>query len=141
MGKKNADFTVDEIVSMGLPGLVKAIEAYDPSRGATFGTWAEWTIKGPLWRAIVRERRSRLSHASEPDDCAAPDSNDQEDLSEVLNKVRHLLNVPQQIYVSLVQRGLNQKAIAKVLSVSEVRVGQMKREIVSLLRPHCCEED
>ncbi len=45
---------VDDLVSVGVLGLIDAIEKYDPTRGAKFKTYAEFRVRG----AILDELRS-----------------------------------------------------------------------------------
>src|SRR3990167_11291192 len=45
---------VDDLISVGIIGLIDAIEKYDPSRGAKFKTYAEFRVRG----SILDELRS-----------------------------------------------------------------------------------
>ena len=45
---------VDDLISVGVMGLIDAIEKYDPSRGAKFKTYAEFRVRG----SILDELRS-----------------------------------------------------------------------------------
>lgn len=45
---------VDDLISVGVIGLIDAIEKYDPSRGAKFKTYAEFRVRG----SILDELRS-----------------------------------------------------------------------------------
>ena len=45
---------VDDLISVGVLGLIDAIQKYDPSRGAKFKTYAEFRVRG----AILDELRS-----------------------------------------------------------------------------------
>ena len=45
---------VDDLVSVGVLGLIDAIQKYDPTRGAKFKTYAEFRVRG----AILDELRS-----------------------------------------------------------------------------------
>ena len=45
---------VDDLISVGVLGLIDAIDKYDPSRGAKFKTYAEFRVRG----AILDELRS-----------------------------------------------------------------------------------
>jgi len=51
--------TLDDLISVGSMGLLKALRHYDPDRGIAFSTYATWTIRG----AIYDELR-RIDHAS-----------------------------------------------------------------------------
>ncbi len=50
----NGIYEREDIVSIGVIGLIDAIEKYDPSRKATFDTYARWRIRG----AIIDELRA-----------------------------------------------------------------------------------
>src|SRR5438477_12672511 len=39
---------LDDLISTGVLGLMDAIEKYDPTRGTTFKTYAEWRIRGAM---------------------------------------------------------------------------------------------
>ncbi|MBI5516924.1 MAG: sigma-70 family RNA polymerase sigma factor [Deltaproteobacteria bacterium] len=46
--------TVDELMSAGNEGLLKAAERYDPSRGASFTTWAYYRVRGSMLDFVRR---------------------------------------------------------------------------------------
>jgi RNA polymerase sigma factor for flagellar operon FliA len=50
----NGIYEREDIVNIGVIGLIDAIEKYDPSRKATFETYARWRIRG----AIIDELRA-----------------------------------------------------------------------------------
>jgi RNA polymerase sigma factor (sigma-70 family) len=126
-------FENDELVNMAMPGLLHAIETYDPDTGLTFANWAEWNIKGPLWRAVKRDRPKL--HEEVIDVPAKPTADDVAiDFNDVQNLL-HLLNENQRIYLTLVQRGMDGVEIGKVLGISKARASQIRNEIVTLLRP------
>src|SRR5437867_3205396 len=39
---------LDDLISTGVVGLIDAIAKYDPTRGTTFKTYAEWRIRGAM---------------------------------------------------------------------------------------------
>src|SRR5438309_9184723 len=39
---------LDDLISTGVVGLMDAIAKYDPTRGTTFKTYAEWRIRGAI---------------------------------------------------------------------------------------------
>jgi RNA polymerase sigma factor for flagellar operon FliA len=43
-----ASICLDDLLSAGAIGLIDAIEKYDPTRGTTFKTYAEWRIRGAM---------------------------------------------------------------------------------------------
>lgn len=131
--RRIAGFENDELVNMAMPALLKAIETFDPDKGFTFASWAEWNIKGPLWRAVKRDRPKPHSEVVD-----VPDKSTTDDVAidfDDVQKLLHLLNENQRIYLSLVQRGMNGVEIGKVLGISKVRASQIKNEIAALLRP------
>src|SRR5438094_8337350 len=63
---------LDELISTGVLGLLDAIAKYDPTRGTTFKTYAEWRIRGAmldeLWELdwaprTVRQKEHALTQA------------------------------------------------------------------------------
>ncbi len=131
--RRIAGFENDELVNMAIPGLLQAIETYDPAKGFSFANWAEWNIKGPLWRAVKRDRPK--PHAEVVD---VPDKSNVDDVTidfDDVQKLLYLLNENQRMYLSLVQRGMNGVEIGKVLGITKVRASQIKHEIAALLRP------
>src|SRR5437870_3331166 len=43
---------LDDLISTGVLGLMDAIAKYDPTRGTTFKTYAEWRIRGAMLDAL-----------------------------------------------------------------------------------------
>lgn len=59
----NGIFEREDIVNIGVIGLIDAIEKYDPGRNASFDTYARWRIKGTIFdelRASGRIARSKM---------------------------------------------------------------------------------
>src|SRR5256886_13237214 len=63
---------LDDLISTGVLGLMDAIAKYDPTRGTTFKTYAEWRIRGAMLDALrewdwaprsVRLKEHALTHA------------------------------------------------------------------------------
>src|SRR5437016_185406 len=63
---------LDDLISTGVVGLMDAIAKYDPTRGTTFKTYAEWRIRGAMLDELrewdwaprsVREKERALTHA------------------------------------------------------------------------------
>ncbi|MDP2498985.1 MAG: RNA polymerase sigma factor RpoD/SigA [Candidatus Palauibacterales bacterium] len=50
--------SLEELVSIGNVGLVKAIEKYDPDRGVKFISYAVWWIRQTVLQALAEETRS-----------------------------------------------------------------------------------
>ncbi len=64
---------VDDLISVGVLGLIDAIEKYDPSRGAKFKTYAEFRVRGSILDELrsldwvprsVRQKASEVDQAS-----------------------------------------------------------------------------
>ncbi len=126
-------FEEDELVNMAMSALLKAIETFDLDKGFTFASWAEWNIKGPLWRAVKRDKPKPHEPVTD-----VPDKSTTDDVAidfDDVQKLLHLLNENQRIYLTLVQRGMNGVEIGKVLGITKVRASQIKYEIAALLRP------
>ncbi|CAN0045744.1 unnamed protein product, partial [Phaeothamnion confervicola] len=47
--------TYDDLVQEGSVGLLSAVDHYDPTRGARFGTYAAWRVRGYMLRAIANK--------------------------------------------------------------------------------------
>ncbi|MFQ5481263.1 MAG: FliA/WhiG family RNA polymerase sigma factor [Nitrospinaceae bacterium] len=65
---------VDDLISVGVLGLIDAIEKYDPSRGAKFKTYAEFRVRGSILDELrsldwvprsVRQKASEMDQASQ----------------------------------------------------------------------------
>ena len=63
---------LDDLISTGVLGLLDAIAKYDPTRGTTFKTYAEWRIRGAMLDALreldlaprtVRQKEHALTQA------------------------------------------------------------------------------
>src|SRR5436190_3677131 len=63
---------LDDLISTGVVGLMDAIAKYDPTRGTTFKTYAEWRIRGAMLDALrewdwapraVRQKERALTQA------------------------------------------------------------------------------
>src|SRR5713101_8389832 len=47
-----ASVCLDDLISAGVLGLMDAIAKYDPTRGPTFKTYAEWRMRGAMLDAL-----------------------------------------------------------------------------------------
>ena len=65
---------VDDLISVGVLGLIDAIEKYDPTRGAKFKTYAEFRVRGSILDELrsldwvprsVRQKASEMDQASQ----------------------------------------------------------------------------
>jgi RNA polymerase sigma factor (sigma-70 family) len=48
---------LDDLVSEGTTGLIKAVSKYDPDNGARFGTYATWWVRHAILRALCNQAR------------------------------------------------------------------------------------
>jgi RNA polymerase primary sigma factor len=48
----------EDLVQEGMAGVLKAIQAYTPQRGASFATYAHWWVHGEMRRAVAWHRRT-----------------------------------------------------------------------------------
>ncbi|MEK6701596.1 MAG: sigma-70 family RNA polymerase sigma factor [Planctomycetota bacterium] len=56
--------TIADLIAEGTVGLVRAVQTFDPARGARFSTCASWWIKAAMRRAIHSAAMpARASHA------------------------------------------------------------------------------
>ncbi|MEA3423163.1 MAG: FliA/WhiG family RNA polymerase sigma factor [Bacillota bacterium] len=56
----NGEFDRDDLISIGIIGLMDAIEKYDSSKNASFETYARWRVKGSIYDELrVHGRVSR----------------------------------------------------------------------------------
>ena len=67
-----ASVCLEDLISAGVLGLLDAIAKYDPTRGTTFKTYAEWRMRGAMLDELraedwvprsVREKERALTHA------------------------------------------------------------------------------
>src|SRR2546425_445752 len=50
--QKHRSFELEDLVQIGLLGIVAAIKTFDPARGVRFSTYAVWKIRGEFSRAL-----------------------------------------------------------------------------------------
>lgn len=53
----NRGVPLEELIAEGNLGLIRAVERYDPSRGARFSTYAIWWIRQALWPTLLNAGR------------------------------------------------------------------------------------
>ena len=101
---------VDDLVSVGVLGLIDAIQKYDPTRGAKFKTYAEFRVRGAIldelrsmdWvprsvrqkaasmDAVVQKLQAQLGRPPEDDEVAAALGLSLEDFFSTLNQTRSM---------------------------------------------------
>lgn len=54
--------SVDEIESVGITKLIRAVELYNPTLGWQFSTYATWAVRNELTRVVVNEQRELPSY-------------------------------------------------------------------------------
>jgi RNA polymerase sigma factor (sigma-70 family) len=55
---QNMGLTLPELVQSGFPGLLKAVERYNPDSGNRFGTFATWWIRQTIGREVANTGRA-----------------------------------------------------------------------------------
>ncbi len=101
---------VDDLISVGVLGLIDAIQKYDPSRGAKFKTYAEFRVRGAIldelrsmdWvprsvrqkaasmEVVVQKLQSQLGRPPEDDEVAAEMGLDMDEFFHALNETRSM---------------------------------------------------
>ena len=101
---------VDDLISVGVLGLIDAIQKYDPGRGAKFKTYAEFRVRGAIldelrsmdWvprsvrqkaaslDAVVQKMQNQLGRPPEDDEIAAEMGMNMDDYFDVLNETRSM---------------------------------------------------
>lgn len=101
---------VDDLVSVGVLGLIDAIQKYDPTRGAKFKTYAEFRVRGAIldelrsmdWvprsvrqkaasmDAVVQKLQAQLGRPPEDDEVAAALGLSLDDFFSTLNQTRSM---------------------------------------------------
>ena len=101
---------VDDLVSVGVLGLIDAIQKYDPTRGAKFKTYAEFRVRGAIldelrsmdWvprsvrqkaasmDAVVQKLQAQLGRPPEDDEVAAELGLSLDDFFSTLNQTRSM---------------------------------------------------
>ncbi|MFQ5449146.1 MAG: sigma-70 family RNA polymerase sigma factor [Nitrospinaceae bacterium] len=101
---------VDDLISVGVLGLIDAIQKYDPTRGAKFKTYAEFRVRGAIldelrsmdWvprsvrqkaasmDAVVQKLQSKLGRPPEDDEIAAEMGMDLNEFFNTLNETRSM---------------------------------------------------
>ena len=88
-----ASVCLDDLISVGVLGLMDAIAKYDPTRSTTFKTYAEWRIRGAMldelreWDWVprsVRQKEQALTHAYAALACQQGRPADDEDVAAFL---------------------------------------------------------
>ncbi len=101
---------VDDLISVGVLGLIDAIEKYDPTRGAKFKTYAEFRVRGSIldelrsldWvprsvrqkaanmEAVTQRLQARFGRPPEDEEMAEEMGVSLEDFFETLNETRSM---------------------------------------------------
>lgn len=128
----------DEADSVGLRGLLKAAQGFDPARGTKFSTYACVTISRCLYRA-AGEYRAREPLPVDDHLWARPDERlDQIDLQDQIERVKRAmrrLSAPQRKVLRLTcLQGLTVTEAARKLGVSKQAVQQLRDVALAGLR-------
>ena len=111
----------DDLISVGVLGLIDAIEKFDPTRGAKFKTYAEFRVRGAILDELrsldwvprsVRQKASNLENVCqklqakfgrppEDEEIAAEMGLSLEEFFETLNEISDEFHPPPPIFISL----------------------------------------
>jgi RNA polymerase primary sigma factor len=58
--KKRKGFDLNDLVIVGMDGLTRAVEKFDPSKGYKFSTYAHWWIRQAIDRYILEQRTIKV---------------------------------------------------------------------------------
>lgn len=131
------DFSINDLVAYGNRGLVEAAARYDPTRGASFRTFAYYRIRGAILDGLRAEgwqqryRRARFVEGAndllenmaerQPATAAAVSLEDAaEDLAESLNQLTTLFIVANEEDLRIVAHGPNTDAVAQLEKREEI---------------------
>lgn len=139
----------DDLLQVGRMALWRAIEGYDPKRGAAFSTYASVAIARAVWQATEQERcERRLVRQAAPEDAYLELENGlwREQVQQVLVEACGYLSQQQQCVVGLVygagEGGApnpdytlgNLAAAGRFLGISRERVRQVRNDALVVLR-------
>lgn len=153
--------TIDELISAGTIGLIKAARRFDSERGLRFGTYARHRIRGemldylrsldPLSRG---ERKARRHNAASPEFLGGPTwvsldmvlteiskirSSEEPQVDSIsrrqITAARHVLSDRENRIIDLsFYAGWKNREIAQRMGVTEGRVSQIRANAISKLR-------
>ena len=133
----------DDLLQEGRIALWRAIEGYEPRRGAAFSTYASVAIARAVWRATYQERcERRLVRQADPVDAYLELENGlwREQIQLVLAEASRNLSDHQQCVLCLVYgvgegEGLeNLAATGRRLGLTRERVRQVRNDALAVLR-------
>jgi len=58
--KKKSGMNLHDLVTVGIDGLTRAIEKFDPSKGYKFSTYAHWWIRQAVDRFVLEQRTIKV---------------------------------------------------------------------------------
>jgi RNA polymerase sigma factor (sigma-70 family) len=139
----------DDLLQEGRIALWRAIEGYEPGRGAAFSTYASVAIARAVWRATEQERNARrLVRQADPVDAYLELENGlwREQIYQVLAEASRYLSEPQQRVLCLVygvgegetsepgESLENLAATGRCLGLTRERVRQVRNDALAVLR-------
>jgi RNA polymerase primary sigma factor len=139
----------DDLLQEGRIALWRAIERYDPRRGAAFSTYASVAIARAVWEATQQERCARrLVRQADPVDAYLELESElwREQIHQVLAEASRYLSEHQQCVLCLVygigegetsepeERLENLAAAGRRLGVTRERVRQVRNDALAVLR-------
>lgn len=105
---------INDLISVGMMGLMKAVENFDPSQGFQFNTFAEHRIRGAMIDELRRQDWMPRS---------------------VRNHEKKLANATRKIEQTTGKKASNQD-IARHLGVSEADVAEMKTRSITMVKTY-----
>lgn len=169
--KKNlpGSISIEELVSAGNVGLLRAIDRYEPKRGLSFSTYARQRIRGAMldWLRELQwpyrysadrhgaDRKWQISMSATTQvresnrgrclgdfltDQRQPDPAASVEAKDVFDRLIDVLDPSEQLVIRLMYRaGMSQVEASRVIGVTFSRVSQMHKGIMTRLRERATE--
>ena len=132
----------DDLFSVGLIGLVKAVNTFDPDKGFAFSSYAMPVIRNEI---LITFRKKRIIHLFSIDEPYQLENGDLVDISEMIadrrkfeeevvedmkmKQIFSTLNDREKKIISLRMDGKTQKEIAKMCGISQAQVSRIIKSI------------
>lgn len=125
IGRRTKKWTVDELASFGVTGLMSAVRCFDEKHGWSFKRYAAYRIHG----AIVDGMTSRRWHLAPESEVEVESLGAEEWCSDAFEALVAQVGPKQKIVLRAYhQQGLELKAVGGLLGVSESRACQLLKE-------------
>lgn len=123
---------LDDLISEGTLGLIAAAKSWDPAGPASFRTFAQFRIKGAILDSLRKEYRYQPGDDEQEDGSPA----DPATMTDARMLVESLPPREKQVVLQKYWEGQRQRSIAKVMSITPVRVSQLHKQAISRMRSH-----